>query len=123
MKPFPYPRRPAPSLGFWGDTQLDVSKAQLRHTTLPSTPCHQKVGKNRNEATGESTPLSPLEGPPRPIELPRALIFRVPVHQVWLPAEARPQDGAPKLLRCPHEAQTHPPGLQPTGVLPAHVSA
>lgn len=65
----------------------------------------------------------PPGGATLPHEPPQALIFRLPVHQVWLPPEAGPQDGTPRLLRRPHKTQSHPPSLQPTGVLPASVSA
>lgn len=47
---------------------------------------------------------------------------RLPVHQVRLPQEDGPQDGSSELLRGDPEAQTHPQGVQPPGVLPAHVS-
>lgn len=51
-----------------------------------------------------------------------ASLPRVPVHQVRLPQEDGPQDGSSQLLRAHPEAQTHPQGVQPPGVLPAHVS-
>lgn len=53
----------------------------------------------------------------RAVSLPR-----LPVHQVRLPQEGGPQDGSSELLRADPEAQTHPQGVQPPGVLPAHVS-
>lgn len=72
----------------------------------------------------EAPPLqAPLGGPTAPLSPFKLSVFRVPVYQVWLPPEAGQQDGAPSLLQCPCQAQSHSPSLQPSGVLPACVSA
>lgn len=70
----------------------------------------------------EPTPPSPLGGPCAHMSPFELSVFRVTVYQVWLPPKAGPQDGAPGLLQCPGKAQSHPPHLQPPGVLPACVS-
>lgn len=48
--------------------------------------------------------------------------FRLPVHKIWLPEEDGPQDGSSELLRADPEAEAHSQGVQPPGVLTAHVS-
>ncbi|PKU28836.1 hypothetical protein llap_20860 [Limosa lapponica baueri] len=46
----------------------------------------------------------------------------LPVHEIRLPEEGRPQDGSSELLRVDPKAEAHSQGVQPPGVLPAHVS-
>lgn len=48
--------------------------------------------------------------------------FRLPIHKIRLPEEDRPQDGSSELLRADPKAKAHSQGVQPPGVLPAHVS-
>ncbi|KAK2542741.1 Adamts2 [Columba guinea] len=46
----------------------------------------------------------------------------LPIHKIRLPEEDRPQDGSSELLRADPKAKAHSQGVQPPGVLPAHVS-
>ena len=92
-----------PGLGALLSTPSEGQGGLRLHVELPSAPLGGHATRDRPSACPTS--------------------FRVPVYQVRLPPEAGPQDGAPRLLRHPPEAQSHPPGLQPPGVLPACVSA
>lgn len=51
----------------------------------------------------------------------KTLWRRLPVHKIWLPKEDGPQDGSSELLRADPEAEAHSQGVQPPGVLTAHM--